>query len=1203
MAGNKTFTELTELETVDKSADWMAVVDVSDTSASVYGTTKKAVVDQFIGEKGDAATVDVGTTTTGEPGTNANVENVGTTSAAILDFTIPRGDKGEKGDKGDKGDKGNTGEAGMAATVDAGTTTTLDAGQNASVVNSGSTSAAIFDFYIPKGEKGDRGERGIQGPQGIAGENGEDAYVYIAYASDDSGTGFTTTFNPSLDYIAIKSTTTPIPSPTASDFTGLWKKYKGEKGDTGDDGESAYVYIAYASDTNGTGFTTTFSPTLNYIAIKSTNTEIVSPQASDFTGLWFNYKGEKGDQGPQGEKGDAATVNVGTTTTGLPGTSASVVNSGSTSAAILDFTIPRGDKGEQGPQGPQGEPGEPGEDGLDITWRGTYSASTSYVVNDAVYYNGGSYICIQNTTGNLPTNETYWNLMAAQGAPGEGSGDVTGPDSATDNAIARFDLATGKLIQNSLATVSDSGSINIPAGQQYLVGGSPVEGYSDEQAQDAVGSILTDSTEIDFTYNDTTPSITASIKAGSIDETKLDTSVNASLDLADSAIQSTDLATVATTGSYSDLSGTPDLTTKLDKKPNVTAINDTGIADGEIAVFNLTNKDIRTSDKTITTSLGADDTTVPTSKAVKDVTDTKITAFADPNADRIVFWDDSAGAFAALTASTGLTLSGTTLTVRAASDTLTGIVERATDTEFTTGTDTTRYVTANQIANVAQNMGNKTLTSPVINTGVSGTAILDEDNMASNSATKLATQQSIKAYADTKIAKAPNITSIDDTGIADGEVAIFDLTNKKIKTSDKTLPTGAIVGTTDTQTLSGKTLTSPVINTGVSGTAILDEDNMASNSATKLATQQSIKAYVDSKGYTWKGEWVTATVYAVNDTVEYGGSGYICVVAHTSGTFSTDLSAGKWEMFVEGVSADSIASTIHGATAKTTPVDADEVGLIDSAASNVLKKLTWSNIKATLKSYFDSVTTTLTNKTLSSPLFTGTIDGWISAGETWTYASADDPTFTFTISGDKTSKYSAGMRIKLTQTSVKYFIITAVSYSSPNTTITVYGGTDYDLVNATITSPYYSTQKAPQGFPLNPNKWSVTLVNNTNPEGTISQNVWTNLDSLSISIPIGCWSVYFSVYGLYSYRNGTSSSPMVTLSTANNSETDKEFTIRFESTGATATLLAVAGTASRTKELLIATKTSYYINFTQVGADSASVGCQQRIIRATCAYL
>lgn len=46
---------------------------------------------------------------------------------------------------------------------------------------------------------------------------------------------------------------------------------------------------------------------------------------------------------------------------------------------------------------------------------------------------------------------------------------------------------------------------------------------------------------------------------------------------------------------------------------------------------------------------------------------------------------------------------------------------------------------------------------------------------------------------------------------------------------------------------------------------------------------------------------------------------------------------------------------ILGATAKTTPVDADFVGLMDSAASNILKKLSWLNIKATLKTYFDSL--------------------------------------------------------------------------------------------------------------------------------------------------------------------------------------------------------------------------------------------------------
>lgn len=64
--------------------------------------------------------------------------------------------------------------------------------------------------------------------------------------------------------------------------------------------------------------------------------------------------GPTGPQGPQGDPGTAATIAVGTTTTGAPGTNAAVVNSGTSSAAVFDFTIPRGDVG---PQGPQGDPG------------------------------------------------------------------------------------------------------------------------------------------------------------------------------------------------------------------------------------------------------------------------------------------------------------------------------------------------------------------------------------------------------------------------------------------------------------------------------------------------------------------------------------------------------------------------------------------------------------------------------------------------------------------------------------------------------------------------------------------------------------------------------------------------------------------------------------------------------------------------------
>ena len=75
-----------------------------------------------------------------------------------------------------------------------------------------------------------------------------------------------------------------------------------------------------------------------------------------------------GEGGSSGEAGTAATIEVGTVTTGEAGSSATVTNVGTTSAAIFDFVIPRGDKGEKGDTGPQGPQGEKGDTG---TWDGT----------------------------------------------------------------------------------------------------------------------------------------------------------------------------------------------------------------------------------------------------------------------------------------------------------------------------------------------------------------------------------------------------------------------------------------------------------------------------------------------------------------------------------------------------------------------------------------------------------------------------------------------------------------------------------------------------------------------------------------------------------------------------------------------------------------------------------------------------------------
>lgn len=75
-----------------------------------------------------------------------------------------------------------------------------------------------------------------------------------------------------------------------------------------------------------------------------------------------------------------------------------------------------------------------------------------------------------------------------------------------------------------------------------------------------------------------------------------------------------------------------------------------------------------------------------------------------------------------------------------------------------------------------------------------------------------------------------------------------------------------------------------------------------------------------------------------------------------------------------------VAPGTHAATSKSTPVDADELSLVDSAASNVLKKLTWASLKAAVKTYYDSVTTTMTGKTLTAPTLTAPVLGTPASG-------------------------------------------------------------------------------------------------------------------------------------------------------------------------------------------------------------------------------
>jgi len=133
-------------------------------------------------------------------------------------------------------------------------------------------------------------------------------------------------------------------------------------------------------------------------------------------------QGPAGPQGPQGPTGAAATATAGTTATGLPGSSASVVNAGTTSAAVFNFTIPRGDQGPSGPVGPAGPGVVPGgtagqvlikQSSVDyatawgnvtggLSYQGSWNASTNTpTLTSSVGTNGNYYIVSVSGSTNL----------------------------------------------------------------------------------------------------------------------------------------------------------------------------------------------------------------------------------------------------------------------------------------------------------------------------------------------------------------------------------------------------------------------------------------------------------------------------------------------------------------------------------------------------------------------------------------------------------------------------------------------------------------------------------------------------------------------------------------------------------------------------------------------------------------------------------
>jgi len=187
------------------------------------------------------------------------------------------------------------------------------------------------------GATGAMGSTGATGPAGAAGANGmngTNGTLAIAFAADSNGTGFSLTPNSGLPYIAVLNINPMIPTPpmTAASFAGLWQLMQGPAGatgatgpvgpagadgadgpvgDTGPTGATgatgpvgtpAYVYVGFASDANGTAFSTTPAPGLTYLSVLTANTPIATLTAANFTN-WVNVQGPAGTTGAAGVNG------------------------------------------------------------------------------------------------------------------------------------------------------------------------------------------------------------------------------------------------------------------------------------------------------------------------------------------------------------------------------------------------------------------------------------------------------------------------------------------------------------------------------------------------------------------------------------------------------------------------------------------------------------------------------------------------------------------------------------------------------------------------------------------------------------------------------------------------------------------------------------------------------------------------------------